>query len=42
MVIRQLWFFPDPSPTSLVLDRNIFKLNSFKHNLIQFSPKTHK
>ncbi|KHF97846.1 hypothetical protein F383_37005 [Gossypium arboreum] len=42
MTIRQLWFSPDPNPISLVLDLNIFKLNSFKHNSIQLSPKTYK
>ncbi|KHG13281.1 Calmodulin-binding transcription activator 5 [Gossypium arboreum] len=42
MIIRQLWFSPDPNPISLVLDLNTFKLNSFKHNSIQFCQKTHK
>ncbi|KHG25667.1 Octanoyltransferase [Gossypium arboreum] len=42
MITRQLWFSPDPNPISLVLDLNVFKLNSFKHNFIQFSLKTHK
>ncbi|KHG19741.1 hypothetical protein F383_25105 [Gossypium arboreum] len=39
---RQLLFFPSPNPISLVLDLNIFKLISFKHIFIQFSPETHK
>ncbi|KHG23984.1 Parafibromin [Gossypium arboreum] len=42
MTIRQLWFSPNPDPISLVLDLNIFQLNLFKYNFIQFSPRTHK
>ncbi|KHG22235.1 2-succinyl-5-enolpyruvyl-6-hydroxy-3-cyclohexene-1-carboxylate synthase [Gossypium arboreum] len=42
MTNQQLWFSPNPNLISLVLDLNIFKLNSFKHILTQFSPKSHK
>ncbi|KHG21617.1 hypothetical protein F383_26759 [Gossypium arboreum] len=39
-LINNFGFSPGPNLISLILDLKIFKLNSFKHNFTQFSPKT--